>query len=192
MSTGDWFILDQYSVVGRSVSFTLLPAEIVQNVLVYKTQDASMLEGGVSGAVDIQTRNPLGLSKPFTFEASAEAAYNTNAGQHGSQWQPQFNGLVGWKNNDDTFEAILQGFCQKAQRRPYGPGSSRLHHHCRHRAGRGDSDHAVYPGYRRSDRSAKSIPERRPGADLIGSSLFEQERTRASVTGSGRVENLGR
>ncbi|HEY5289551.1 MAG TPA: TonB-dependent receptor plug domain-containing protein, partial [Caulobacteraceae bacterium] len=42
VATGDWFILDQYSVVGRSVSFTLLPAEIVQNVLVYKTQDASL------------------------------------------------------------------------------------------------------------------------------------------------------
>ncbi|HEY1448497.1 MAG TPA: TonB-dependent receptor plug domain-containing protein, partial [Caulobacteraceae bacterium] len=100
VSTGDWFILDQYSVVGRSVSFTLLPAEIVQNVVVYKTQDASLLEGGVSGVVDIQTRAPLNLSKMFTFEASAEATYNTNAGQHGSQWQPQFNGLVGWKNAD--------------------------------------------------------------------------------------------
>ena len=107
VSTGDWFILDQYSVVGRSVSFTLLPAEIVQNVLVYKTQDASLLEGGVSGAVDIQTRNPLGLSKTFTFEGSAEAAYNTNAGQHGSQWQPQVNALLGWKNTDDTFGVIL-------------------------------------------------------------------------------------
>src|SRR5258708_2028321 len=68
VSTGYWFILDQYSVVGRSVSFTLLPAEIVQNVVVYKTQDASLLEGGVSGAVDIQTRDPLNLSKSFTFE----------------------------------------------------------------------------------------------------------------------------
>ena len=120
VSTGDWFILDQYSVVGRSVSFTLLPAEIVQNVVVYKTQDPSIMEGGVSGAVDIQTRDPLSLAKEFTFEGSAEAAYNTNQGQHGSQWQPQFNGLLGWKNADDTFGVILQGFYEKRSVVRYG------------------------------------------------------------------------
>ena len=29
VSTGDWFILDQFSTVGRSTSFSLLPSEIV-------------------------------------------------------------------------------------------------------------------------------------------------------------------
>ena len=29
IATGDWFILDQYQAVGRSVSFNLLPAEMV-------------------------------------------------------------------------------------------------------------------------------------------------------------------
>src|SRR5258708_15548460 len=53
VSTGDWFILDQFTTVGRSVTFTLLPSEIVATTQVYKTQDAALLEGGVSGAVDI-------------------------------------------------------------------------------------------------------------------------------------------
>src|SRR5580692_2764655 len=30
IATGDWFILDQFQTVGRSVSFTLLPSEMVQ------------------------------------------------------------------------------------------------------------------------------------------------------------------
>src|SRR5215469_13823728 len=51
IATGDWFILDQFQTVGRSVSFTLLPAEMVKSTTVYKTQDASLLEGGVAGSV---------------------------------------------------------------------------------------------------------------------------------------------
>ena len=168
VSTGDWFILDQYSVVGRSVSFTLLPAEIVQNVVVYKTQDASLLEGGVSGAVDIQTRNPLGLSKTFTFEASAEAAYNTNAGQHGSQWQPQFNALLGWKNADDTFGAIVQGFYEKRSVVRYGQETLGWQN--------------IAAGMPLATANPSTIGLAYP--TLIGSTLFEQERTRAGVTGS--------
>src|SRR6185312_9074355 len=60
IATGDWFILDQYQAVGRSVSFTLLPAEMVQSAVVYKTQDPSLLEGGVAGVVDLRTPRPLG------------------------------------------------------------------------------------------------------------------------------------
>ncbi len=168
VSTGDWFILDQYSVVGRSVSFTLLPAEIVQSVVVYKTQDPSIVEGGVSGAVDIQTRDPLSLSKTFTFEGSAEAAYNSNAGQHGSQWQPQFNGLLGWKNADDTFGVILQGFYEKRSVVRYGQEV----------LGWG----TIAAGMPLATANPTTIGDAYP--TLIGSSLFEQERTREGVTGS--------
>ena len=168
VSTGDWFILDQYSVVGRSVSFTLLPAEIVQNVLVYKTQDASILEGGVSGAVDIQTRKPLDLAKMFTFEASAEAAYNTNAGQHGSQWQPQFNALAGWKNADDTFGVIVQGFYEKRSVVRYGQETLGWQN--------------IAAGMPLATANPSTIGLAYP--TLIGSSLFEQQRTRAGGTGA--------
>jgi iron complex outermembrane receptor protein len=170
VATGDWFILDQYSVVGRSVSFTLLPAEIVQNVVVYKTQDASTLEGGVSGAVDIQTRDPLSLGKPFTFEGSAEAAFNSNAGQHGSQWQPQVNALIGWHNADNTFGAILQGFYEKRSVVRYGQeilGWQEIN------ATNTPATAAALPNL---------VGDQSP--TLIGSTLFEQQRTREGVTGT--------
>ncbi|HWD66430.1 MAG TPA: TonB-dependent receptor [Caulobacteraceae bacterium] len=176
VATGDWFILDQYSVVGRSVSFDLMPSEIVQNVVVSKTQDASILEGGVSGAVDIQTRNPLGLAKTFTFEASAEAAYNTNAGKLGSQWQPQFNGLLGWKNADDTFGVILQGFYEKRSVVRYGQevlGWTTITAPTPGAASTAPATEAALP---------QLVGDAFP--NLIGSSLFEQERTRAGATGS--------
>lgn len=165
VSTGDWFILDQYSVVGRSVSFTLLPAEIVQNVVVYKTQDASQIEGGVSGTVDIQTRSPLSLGKnSFTFEGSAEAAYNSNGGE----WKPQLNGLVGWHNADNTFGAIVQGFYEQRSVVRYG------------------QEVLGWQPITSSMATGAAIPVLVGVAapTLIGSSLFEQERTRAGVTGS--------
>ena len=75
VATGDWFILDQFQTVGRSVSYTLLPSELVSQIVVHKSSQASLVEGGVAGSVDIITRKPLDFSKPLTFEASAGAVY---------------------------------------------------------------------------------------------------------------------
>jgi iron complex outermembrane recepter protein len=167
VATGDWFILDQYAVVGRSVSFDLLPSEIVQNVVVSKTQDASILEGGVSGSVDIQTRDPLNLNKMFTFEASAEAAYNTNGGQ----WKPQVNGLIGWKSADGTLGVILQGFYEERSVVRYGQEVL------------GWQPITNGPNGMATGNAIPSlVGDESP--TLIGSSLFEQERKRAGFSGS--------
>ncbi len=76
VAAGDWFVLDQVQTVGRSVSYTLLPSEIVSKVVVQKSSSAELVEGGVAGSVDIITRKPLDFSKPFTLEASAGAVYS--------------------------------------------------------------------------------------------------------------------
>ena len=49
VAAGDWFVLDQVQTVGRSVSYTLLPSEIVSKVVVEKSSNASLVEGGVAG-----------------------------------------------------------------------------------------------------------------------------------------------
>ena len=66
VASGDWFVLDQVGLVGRSVSFSLLPSEIVGQVVVRKSATADLTEGGVAGAVDILTRRPLQFSRPVT------------------------------------------------------------------------------------------------------------------------------
>ncbi|HXQ14722.1 MAG TPA: TonB-dependent receptor [Caulobacteraceae bacterium] len=108
IATGDWFILDQFQTVGRSVSFTLLPSEMVQSTVVYKTQDASLLEGGVAGVVDLLTPSALDLAhgRTIMFSGTAEGAYNSLTGS----WKPQVNGTLAWANNDGTFGVSLQGF----------------------------------------------------------------------------------
>lgn len=97
VGTGDWFVLSQVQTVGRSVSYTLLPSEIVSEVIVHKTSEAKILEGGAAGSVDIITRKPLQYSKDLTASASIGGVYSDLP----SDTKPQFNGLVNWKINDN-------------------------------------------------------------------------------------------
>ena len=106
IAAGDWFVLNQVQQVGRSVSYTLLPSELVSKIVVHKSSDASLVEGGVAGSVDIITRKPLDFDKPLTFQASAGAVYADLP----SKTDPQFSALANWKNADGNFGVMLQGF----------------------------------------------------------------------------------
>jgi iron complex outermembrane recepter protein len=108
VAAGDWFVLDQVQTVGRSVSYTLLPSEIVSKVVVQKSSSASLVEGGVAGSVDIITRKPLDFSKPFTLEASAGAVYADLP----SKTDGQYSALANFKNDASNFGVMLQLFSE--------------------------------------------------------------------------------
>jgi iron complex outermembrane receptor protein len=110
ISTGDWFVLNQIGGnVGRSSSFSLLPSELVGSVVVQKSATADLVEGGVSGAINVITRRPLEFRQPLTVEASVQANYNDLS----KKTEPQLSALVSWKNPDSTFGVLLQGFSEK-------------------------------------------------------------------------------
>ena len=110
ISTGDWFILNQVGgSVGRSSSFSLLPSELVSSVVVQKSPTADLVEGGVSGAINVITRRPLDLRQALTVEGSIQANYNDLS----KKTEPQFSGLVAWKNPANTFGVLVQGFSEK-------------------------------------------------------------------------------
>ncbi len=108
VAAGDWFVLDQVQTVGRSVSYTLLPSEIVSKVVVEKSSSASLVEGGVAGSVDIITRKPLDFSKPFTLEASVGAVYADLP----SKTDGQYSALANFKNDANNFGVMLQLFSE--------------------------------------------------------------------------------
>lgn len=108
VAAGDWFVLDQVQTVGRSVSFTLLPSEIVSKVVVHKSSNASLVEGGVAGSVDIITRKPLDFSKPVTLEASVGAVYADLP----SKTDGQYSVLANWKNDANNFGIMVQLFSE--------------------------------------------------------------------------------
>lgn len=115
VGTGDWFVLNQTGG-GRSVSYSLLPSELIDRVVVHKSAQADVAEGGVAGSVDIQTRHPLDGKKPLTATLAVESVYSDEA----KKWDPQFNGSVSWKNEAGTFGILLQGFDEKRHLRRDG------------------------------------------------------------------------
>jgi iron complex outermembrane receptor protein len=108
VAAGDWFVLDQVQTVGRSVSYTLLPSEIVSKVVVEKSSSASLVEGGVAGSVNIITRKPLDFSKEFTLEASAGAVYSDLP----SKADGQYSALGNFKNDAGNFGLMVQLFSE--------------------------------------------------------------------------------
>ena len=116
VASGDWFILNQSDNAGRSVSYTLLPSELVERVVVHKTSEASLVEGGVAGSIDIITRRPLAFRKSLTLEGSVGMVRATLP----NKTDPQFNALVAFKNDEATFGAMLQVFSEKRHLRRDG------------------------------------------------------------------------
>jgi iron complex outermembrane recepter protein len=117
IANGDWFVLDQTGAgVGRSVSYSLLPSELVSRVEVRKSSEASLVEGGTAGSVNIITRKPLDFSKPLTFEAGIGAVYADLP----KKTDPQLSALLNWKNESKTFGLLVQAFSEKRSLRRDG------------------------------------------------------------------------
>jgi iron complex outermembrane receptor protein len=158
VGSGDWFVLNQVGTVGRSVSYSLLPSELVGAVVVNKSSRADLVEGGVAGTVDIQTRKPLDFKKQVTLEATAGAVYADLP----EKTDPQLNALFNWKNEANNFGVLIQGFSEKRHLRR--DGQEMLGYT------------AIAPG----SKIALSNPDLAgvlyPNG--IGSALFEQERKR--------------
>ena len=96
VSSGDWFVLNQ--------------------VVVRKTAEASLVEGGLTGAVDIITRKPLDFTKQLTAEASLGAVYADLPGKT----DPQLSALINWRSNDKSFGVLAQVFSEKRHLRRDG------------------------------------------------------------------------
>ena len=159
VASGDWFVLDQVgNTVGRSVSYTLLPSELVSRIVVHKSSEASLVEGGVAGSVDIITRRPLEFKQETTLEASAGAAYADLP----SRTDPQFSALGNWINAGHNFAVMLQVFSETRHLRR--DGQELLGY---------ESIAALSPiALAHPDLSGVQYPV------LIGSALFQQRRQR--------------
>ncbi|MGB3723523.1 MAG: TonB-dependent receptor [Pacificimonas sp.] len=48
---------------GRDVNFGQFPSELINGAIIYKSQQASFIEGGVSGIIELQTLRPLDYGK---------------------------------------------------------------------------------------------------------------------------------
>jgi iron complex outermembrane receptor protein len=109
IASSDWFILNQTATVGRSINYGLLPAEAVAEVVVHKSSEAKLNEGGATGTVDVITRRPLQFGKDMTFHASVGGVYSDLP----KKGDPQLSALFNFKNKDNTFGVLAQVFYEK-------------------------------------------------------------------------------
>ena len=166
LASGDWFVLNQVGQVGRSVSYTLLPSELVGSVVVHKSAQARDIEGGVVGTVDVITRKPLEFRKSLTLEASGGVVHATLP----DKTDPQFSALVNWKNDANTVGVLVQGFSETRHLRRDGQellGYEQIGANSNVVLGNPTLGIAPHP-----DLAGVWYPV------LIGSALFEQERKR--------------
>ncbi len=165
VAAGDWFVLNQVQQVGRSVSYTLLPSELVSQIVVHKSSQASLVEGGVAGSVDIITRKPLDFTKPLTLQASVGAVY----AEKPDKTDGQYSLLGNWKNDAGTFGVLMQGFLEKRHLR---------------------RDGIEVLGY---ETIGDRTPLAATNPDLVGRSVSRDDRCRAVHAGAraqGRVDRL--
>ena len=86
----------------RSVNFSQFPSELIKKVAIYKTQDASMIEGGVAGVISLETLQPLDYGKQ-RFQGEVKLNYNPEEGNVDNSLQSDL-GYRGTFSYVDQFE----------------------------------------------------------------------------------------
>jgi TonB-dependent receptor len=89
---------------GRSLSWSDVPPELMAAVLVYKNPSSELIEGGISGQVDLRTAMPFDY-KETKFSISANDNYNVM----GSKNSPGVSGIFSkrWSNGAGEWGALV-------------------------------------------------------------------------------------
>ncbi len=64
---------------GRAVQFDQYPSELIEQAMIYKSQKASLIEGGVAGTIELQTANALDNDEDEMIRLSAHGNWNEAA-----------------------------------------------------------------------------------------------------------------
>ena len=99
VASADWYVLDNPS---RAFNYSLLPSTVVSKLEVYKSPQADIQEGSLGGTVYLKTRKPLDMDSG-TISLQTQAQYSDTSGEV----DPQLSGLYSWKNDDETFGALV-------------------------------------------------------------------------------------
>ena len=97
---------------GRQFRFDTIPAEVVAGVDVVKSPSANLEEGAIGGIVNIRTFKPLDLDSG-KLVVSAAGSYAEKA----DRVDPNFSTLASWKNDSETFGALIAATYSKRSTR---------------------------------------------------------------------------
>lgn len=112
VGSADWWV---DSSASRGFNYTMLPSEIVSGLEVYKSPEADIDEGSIGGTVIVKTRKPLDL------EANKIAgSVIMQRSEVSGETDPQLAGLYSWKNDEESFGALVSVFRQERNLRRDG------------------------------------------------------------------------
>lgn len=95
---------EAFTGTARGVALQDIPAELIAGVDVYKTNTPDLIEGGVTGLIDVRLRRPFDF-RGFTFAGSGRAVYSDQS----KKWGYIGSGLVSnrWETGAGEFGALL-------------------------------------------------------------------------------------
>ncbi|AOT10341.1 TonB-dependent receptor [Pseudoalteromonas luteoviolacea] len=99
LASADWWIS---SLPSRGFNFTLLPADIVSSLEVYKTPKANQDEGSLGGAINIKTLDPF-FSDPGVLAITSQMQYNDLS----QKYDPQLSAVYSWINEQRDFALLF-------------------------------------------------------------------------------------
>ncbi|MDC7685111.1 TonB-dependent receptor [Asticcacaulis sp. BYS171W] len=102
----------------RNVRWEIYPSEVVSGAAVYKSSEARLLSGGISGTVDIQTIRPLAYSGPEFVARAGVVNYDGGSafpGYDGTGWRASGSWV---KKVNDSF-AFVVGLTGQNQKNGY-------------------------------------------------------------------------
>lgn len=108
ISSGDWLVTSQTRSVSRSVSLTLFPSEMIDRLVVYKSSEARLLEGGIAGTVDLIP--PSALSGAPGVSGALDVGVAINSLSHGTR--PQAFAMVDLVDSNQNAGMLLQAYSQ--------------------------------------------------------------------------------
>ena len=88
---------------GRGFDFNTFASELFNELVVRKTQSASVEEGSLGANVELKTAQPFDFDQGLTASMSLQASYNDLA----EETSPRMAGLMSYTNDADTFGALV-------------------------------------------------------------------------------------
>ena len=82
------------SIVSEQPDFGDIPSQLFSGADVTKSATAGLLNGGITGTINLRTRRPFDLAEGWTASAAAEALRGTQS----KKTDPEINGLIGYRS----------------------------------------------------------------------------------------------
>jgi TonB-dependent receptor len=102
----------------RQFNLDVLPTEVIQGAVVYKSSEAHLVEPGLGGAVDFQTIKPLSLRYKANenYFAVINARGDINDYGDNQALKPRISGLLGLKTKNNKFGVVVSAISSSSNR----------------------------------------------------------------------------